>query len=99
MPSQKRALENKDGHQRKKAKITKDSEPAAEKGESTISNVISGEVDFPRGGGTSLTPVEYKKVRSEALKELKDEIFKARLLSNKSHFLVFTLRPGERETC
>ena len=35
------------------------------------------EVDFPRGGGTSFTPVEYKTIRTEALKELKEEnIFK-----------------------
>ena len=33
------------------------------------------EVDFPRGGGTSLTAVEYKKIRSEGLREAKEEAF------------------------
>ena len=37
------------------------------------------EVDFPRGGGTSFTAAEYKTIRSEAMREMKDdEIFKVR---------------------
>lgn len=34
------------------------------------------EVDFPRGGGSSLTPYEIKTVRAEAVKEANDELFK-----------------------
>lgn len=31
------------------------------------------EIDFPRGGGSSFTPLESKAIRKEALQELKDE--------------------------
>lgn len=42
-----------------------------------------GEVDFPRGGGTSFTAAEYKTIRSEALKEMKDgEVFKVSIQGN-----------------
>lgn len=37
------------------------------------------DIDFPRGGGSSFTPVETKAIRAEALREIKDEeIFKVR---------------------
>lgn len=32
------------------------------------------EVDFPRGGGSSFTPAEYKAIRSEAVREADDEL-------------------------
>ncbi|KAF9527766.1 hypothetical protein CPB83DRAFT_376457 [Crepidotus variabilis] len=34
------------------------------------------EVDFPRGGGTSFTPLEVKAIRAEAVKEANAELFK-----------------------
>ena len=34
------------------------------------------EVDFPRGGGTSFTPVEVKTIRAEAQREANEDIFK-----------------------
>lgn len=34
------------------------------------------EVDFPRGGGSSFTPLEVKTIRAEAVKEANDELFK-----------------------
>jgi rRNA biogenesis protein RRP5 len=34
------------------------------------------EIDFPRGGGSSLTPLEQKAIRAEAIKEADAEIFK-----------------------
>ena len=34
------------------------------------------ELDFPRGGGTSFTPVEVKAIRAEAVKEANEELFK-----------------------
>jgi len=41
----------------------------------------AAEIDFPRGGGSSFTPLETKAIRAEALQELKDEqIFNVRLL-------------------
>lgn len=59
-----------EGAQRKKAKIS-------EIPKSVPSVLRQEEVDFPRGGGTNLTAVEYKTIRSEALKELNNEdVFK-----------------------
>ncbi|KAF9015563.1 U3 snoRNP-associated protein Rrp5 [Cyathus striatus] len=34
------------------------------------------EVDFPRGGGTSFTPLEVKTIRAEAVKEADEKLFK-----------------------
>ena len=34
------------------------------------------EVDFPRGGGSALTPYEIKSARVEAVKEANEELFK-----------------------
>ena len=61
-----------DGGQRKKAKISEPPKP--------VQSVLRPEeVDFPRGGGTSLTAAEYKTIRTEALKELNNEdVFKVR---------------------
>lgn len=36
------------------------------------------EIDFPRGGGSSFTPLEQKAIRAEAIKEADEEIFKVR---------------------
>ena len=63
--------------QRKRLKI---SENADEQTAPATSIFRPEEVDFPRGGGTSFTPVEYKAIRTEALKELKEEeVFKVSL--------------------
>ena len=43
------------------------------------SNLIQEEVDFPRGGGTSFTPLEVKAIRAEAAKEANEELFHVRL--------------------
>jgi rRNA biogenesis protein RRP5 len=39
------------------------------------SNLTTEEVDFPRGGGTSFTPIEVKAIRAEALQEADSELF------------------------
>jgi len=39
------------------------------------SSLLTEEVDFPRGGGTSFTPLEVKKLRVEAVKEADAELF------------------------
>ena len=39
------------------------------------SNLTSDEVDFPRGGGTSFTPIEVKAIHAEALQEANGELF------------------------
>ncbi|KAJ7169696.1 hypothetical protein C8R46DRAFT_1265028, partial [Mycena filopes] len=41
------------------------------------SKLVSDEVDFPRGGGTSFTPLEVKAIRAEAVKEANAELFEA----------------------
>ncbi|KAH9937237.1 U3 snoRNP-associated protein Rrp5 [Fomitopsis serialis] len=41
----------------------------------TSSRINAEEVDFPRGGGTSFTPLEVKAIRAEAAQEAKDELF------------------------
>lgn len=48
-----------------------------------ISNLVSEEVNFPRGGGTSFTPFEVKTIRAEGAKEAEDELFKEKLASAK----------------
>lgn len=64
-----------------KAKKTK-IESAAKKGKAKaeqpsapVTSLVSDEVDFPRGGGSSFTPLEVKAIRAEAVKEANDELF------------------------
>lgn len=38
------------------------------------SALVNDEVDFPRGGGSLLTPFEYKEAQLEAAKEVADEL-------------------------
>ena len=42
----------------------------------TTNFLMTEEVDFPRGGGTSFTPLEVKAIRAEAVKEANAELFK-----------------------
>ena len=44
----------------------------------TINSLQTEEVDFPRGGGTSFTPLEVKTIRAEAVKEANAELFQVR---------------------
>lgn len=61
MTLKKRALDDSStSQQRKKIKHTE--------------NVVQ-EVDFPRGGGTTLTPLQVKSIRAEAVKEADEELF------------------------
>ncbi|KIM88562.1 hypothetical protein PILCRDRAFT_813517 [Piloderma croceum F 1598] len=39
------------------------------------SKLTTEEVDFPRGGGSSFTPIEVKAIRAEALREADSELF------------------------
>ncbi|TFK36889.1 hypothetical protein BDQ12DRAFT_686041 [Crucibulum laeve] len=41
------------------------------------SSLLTEEVDFPRGGGTSFTPLEVKAIRAEAVKEANEELFES----------------------
>ena len=74
MSPKKRAQEEGDGNKRKKQKISNEN---ASTSTQPVTSVLSREeVDFPRGGGSSFTPIEYKQIRAEAIKELKDDVFK-----------------------
>lgn len=42
------------------------------------SKLTAEEIDFPRGGGTSFTPIEVKAIRAEALQEADSELFEVR---------------------
>jgi rRNA biogenesis protein RRP5 len=39
------------------------------------SKLTTEEVDFPRGGGSTFTPIEVKAIRAEALREADSELF------------------------
>ena len=48
----------------------------ADKPAQPTSSLVAEETDFPRGGGTSFTPIEVKAIRAEAVKEANEELFK-----------------------
>ncbi|KAI0046598.1 nucleic acid-binding protein [Auriscalpium vulgare] len=66
----------------KKAKLApkgegkKDKSSRPEKTPKNTTSVVAEEIDFPRGGGTSYTPLEVKTIRAEAVKEADEELFK-----------------------
>ncbi|RDB29525.1 rRNA biogenesis protein RRP5 [Hypsizygus marmoreus] len=73
MAAQKRALEESStSHKSKKSKVA---DPGPSK--PYVTNLVAEEVDFPRGGGTSFTPVEVKAIRAEAVKEANEELFES----------------------
>ena len=75
MPGKKRSSEATVSSVEQRKRV-KHSNPNNEKS-SDVSLLRPEEVDFPRGGGTDFTPVEYKAIRAEALKELDEEnVFK-----------------------
>ncbi|EPQ61392.1 hypothetical protein GLOTRDRAFT_124234 [Gloeophyllum trabeum ATCC 11539] len=74
----KRPLEKASAPSPKKAKVspdkkqkTKDVQPPPQR-----TSLLTEEVDFPRGGGTTLTPLEVKALRAEAVKEANEELLK-----------------------
>ncbi|KAF8519094.1 U3 snoRNP-associated protein Rrp5 [Hysterangium stoloniferum] len=68
MPKKRELEDVKSGPKPKKIKFTNDEL------KTTTSNLVGTEIDFPRGGGTALTPLEYKNVRAEAVKEADAEL-------------------------
>ncbi|CAL1695136.1 unnamed protein product [Somion occarium] len=80
--SKKRVLDEAAAPKAKKTKVDdspkKGKSAQHEKPLQPTSNLLTEEVDFPRGGGTSFTPVEVKAIRAEALKEAEDQIFQER---------------------
>ncbi|CAA7268006.1 unnamed protein product [Cyclocybe aegerita] len=70
MAAQKRGLgDSSSTHKPKKSRTDPKSQPQP------TSTLLAEEVDFPRGGGTSLTPLEVKAIRAEAVKEADAELF------------------------
>ncbi|KAJ7786117.1 hypothetical protein B0H16DRAFT_1670341 [Mycena metata] len=73
MAAVKRPLE--DPSTARKSKKTKTTNAPNENAPQPASKLVSDEVDFPRGGGTSFTPLEVKAIRAEAVKEANAELF------------------------
>jgi rRNA biogenesis protein RRP5 len=65
MPAQKRPLDESSSTKNAKKFRTND----------TTKPLLTEEVDFPRGGGTTFTPLEVKAIRAEAVKEANAELF------------------------
>ena len=77
--SKKRVLDDASTPRSKKTKVDDSSKKSkAQKQDNPpqlTSSLLTEDVDFPRGGGTTFTPVEVKAIRAEAAKEAEDEIF------------------------
>lgn len=72
---------------------TKKSKDKAEKPTQPVSSLVSDDIDFPRGGGTTLTPLEVKTLRAEAAKEVDKELFAVRPTSLASSFNINNIYP------
>lgn len=73
--TKKRTLDDaQSAQQQKKTKATPSTLPAP------IASTAPEDVDFPRGGGTTFTPLEVKAIRAEAIKEADDELFKVGIM-------------------
>lgn len=82
MVSKKRGLEEASSSQ--KSKKPKNQDAPAREVPAQASLLSAEEVDFPRGGGTSLTALEVKAARAEAVKEADAELFEEKDGKNKS---------------
>jgi rRNA biogenesis protein RRP5 len=89
MAAQKRSLEDTSASRKVKKLKTDSGKNKSKPGPSTL---LTEEVDFPRGGGTSFTPLEVKAIRAEAMKEANAELFKVcfSLLTEIYLFIGFT---------
>ena len=77
MAAKKRTLDDLSTTQRpKKAKVSDNASTKTPKLAPPPSSLLTEEVDFPRGGGTTLTPAEVKAIRAEGIKEADNELFK-----------------------
>lgn len=69
---------NKAAKQKKSREETVDNATAT--ANATRTSLLAAEqIDFPRGGGTSLTALELKEARTEGLKDAESQIFKVRI--------------------
>ncbi|KIY51212.1 nucleic acid-binding protein [Fistulina hepatica ATCC 64428] len=76
MSTKKRGLEDSSSTRVSKKKRTDAAVPHA-------SSLTADEVDFPRGGGTSFTPVEVKAIHAEAQKEAREDVIATAARSKK----------------
>ncbi|KAH9486567.1 rRNA biogenesis protein rrp5 [Psilocybe cubensis] len=76
MAALKRTLDDSTSSRKPKKSRTESHQTKASSSQtSKTSSLLSTEVDFPRGGGTSFTPLEVKAIRAEAVKEANAELF------------------------
>lgn len=78
MPGRKRTLEDpSSSHKSKKTKVSlKKSNKSSGGHDVPVHSILEQEkIDFPRGGGTTLTPQEVKEIRAEGVKEADKELF------------------------
>ncbi|EMD41956.1 hypothetical protein CERSUDRAFT_147388 [Gelatoporia subvermispora B] len=79
MATGKKRAHDEDSAARKTKKVKTDGTAKQPKAAETSAEInLHGapeEVDFPRGGGTSLTPLEVKALRAEAVQEANEELF------------------------
>lgn len=79
MATGKKRAHDEDSAARKTKKVKTDGTAKRPKAAETSAEInLHGapeEVDFPRGGGTSLTPLEVKALRAEAVQEANEELF------------------------
>ncbi|CCM04209.1 uncharacterized protein FIBRA_06375 [Fibroporia radiculosa] len=73
--SKKRVLDDAPGNPRSKKTRTESTDKKGKSKADVSLPAIPEEVDFPRGGGTSFTPLEVKAIRAEAVKEADKELF------------------------
>ena len=65
----------------KKVKFS-DDDTAQSIPEAPSTSLLTEEVDFPRGGGSSFTPLEYKTIQSEGKKEAETALFQVFIYPN-----------------
>lgn len=80
MAALKRPLDDASSSRKPKKSKTTEKPKAKETKAEKSSTLVAEEVDFPRGGGTSFTPLEVKTIRAEATKEAEEALFKVRTL-------------------
>lgn len=95
----KRAREETSAPKAKKTKVDhKPSKSQAEKPAQPTSSLLTEEVDFPRGGGTSFTPLEVKTIRAEVAKEANDLFQVSSISIFTESMLIFRCRITRRST-
>lgn len=85
MAAQKRALDDSSSTTKAKKSRTDSHKTDQPQAQQITSSLLTTDVDFPRGGGTSFTPLEVKAIRAEAVKEANAELFEV------GHFIPSTL--------